>query len=153
MFECKIFFAVADHMHWCVTYLVVTSDELWTADVNECTRGTDRCHPHATCYNTEGSYTCYCNPGYTGSGRSCIGNSCLFVTSMYSSASGLQLFVHVCIWVLNKQKGWNKGKLFYRLTKCLAKGEVNRFTWKWHAHIWLLELCCCVSEFYMQNFD
>ena len=60
-------------MHWCVTYLVVTSDELWTADVNECTRGTDRCHHHATCYNTEGSYTCSCNPGYTGSGRSCIG--------------------------------------------------------------------------------
>ena len=45
----------------------------WTADVNECTRGTDRCHPRATCHNSYGSYTCSCNTGYTGNGRSCTG--------------------------------------------------------------------------------
>ena len=44
---------------------------LWTADVNECTSGTDRCHRYATCHNTCGSYTCSCNPGYTGNGFSC----------------------------------------------------------------------------------
>ena len=35
------------------------------ADVNECARGTDRCHLHATCTNTQGSYMCSCDNGYT----------------------------------------------------------------------------------------
>jgi len=36
---------------------------LETTDVDECTGGTDRCHLHATCTNTQGSYTCSCNNG------------------------------------------------------------------------------------------
>ena len=54
---------------------------LCTADVNECARGTDRCHPHATCHNTQGSYTCSCNAGYTGNGYSCTGK-CRYVLSL-----------------------------------------------------------------------
>ena len=45
----------------------------WTANVNECNEGTDSCHDDATCHNTQGSYTCSCNTGYTGNGFSCIG--------------------------------------------------------------------------------
>ena len=42
-------------------------------DINECSRGTDRCSNRATCRNTVGSYTCSCNSGYRGNGRSCTG--------------------------------------------------------------------------------
>ena len=38
-------------------------------DVNECDINADDCHHNATCLNTDGSYTCSCNPGYTGDGR------------------------------------------------------------------------------------
>ena len=43
-------------------------------DINECQLGTDNCSPFATCTDTPGSYQCTCNPGYTGDGRTCIGN-------------------------------------------------------------------------------
>ena len=40
-------------------------------DINECERDEDSCHENANCTNTEGSYTCSCNPGYTGDGVTC----------------------------------------------------------------------------------
>ena len=40
-------------------------------DINECERDEDNCHENANCTNTEGSYTCSCNPGYTGDGVTC----------------------------------------------------------------------------------
>ena len=42
-------------------------------DVNECDAGSHSCHTHATCTNTEGSYTCACNNGYSGDGTTCSG--------------------------------------------------------------------------------
>ena len=41
-------------------------------DINEC-EGDDsnNCHENANCTNTDGSYTCSCNPGYTGDGVTC----------------------------------------------------------------------------------
>ena len=38
-------------------------------DVNECTDGTPPCDTNAACENTDGSYTCTCNDGYTGDGQ------------------------------------------------------------------------------------
>ena len=40
-------------------------------DINECQMDDDNCHENAQCNNTEGSFTCFCNPGYTGNGVIC----------------------------------------------------------------------------------
>ncbi|CAB4002444.1 fibrillin-2-like isoform X48, partial [Paramuricea clavata] len=40
-------------------------------DVDECALGTDNCHNNATCNNTDGSFECSCNEGYSGNGTSC----------------------------------------------------------------------------------
>ena len=42
-------------------------------DIDECTANTHDCDSSATCTNTECSFYCTCNEGYTGDGRSCIG--------------------------------------------------------------------------------
>ena len=41
------------------------------ADINECESEENNCHENANCTNTEGSFTCSCNPGYTGDGVNC----------------------------------------------------------------------------------
>ena len=41
------------------------------ADIDECETGNDNCHENAQCTNTEGSFTCSCNPGYAGDGTEC----------------------------------------------------------------------------------
>lgn len=41
-------------------------------DVDECSNATlNDCHGNATCTDTEGTYMCMCNDGYTGDGVSC----------------------------------------------------------------------------------
>lgn len=42
-------------------------------DINECVRGTDDCNTNAACSNTDGSFTCTCNTGFSGDGRTCTG--------------------------------------------------------------------------------
>lgn len=42
-------------------------------DVNECTMGTDNCHPNALCTNTRGSFLCQCRAGFEGDGVICTG--------------------------------------------------------------------------------
>ena len=37
------------------------------ADIDECLIAS-ACHPNASCTDTDGSYTCTCNPGFTGDG-------------------------------------------------------------------------------------
>jgi hypothetical protein len=48
----------------------------FSIDINECSPGSP-CHANATCDNTEGSYTCTCDSGYSGDGLSCDGMSIL----------------------------------------------------------------------------
>lgn len=43
------------------------------SDVDECALGSD-CDEHASCQNTEGSYTCTCTHPYSGDGKNCTGN-------------------------------------------------------------------------------
>ncbi|XP_028982791.1 EGF-containing fibulin-like extracellular matrix protein 1 isoform X2 [Betta splendens] len=41
-------------------------------DVDECATGRHGCGPEQTCYNTRGSYTCQCLPGFQRSGDRCV---------------------------------------------------------------------------------
>ena len=42
------------------------------ADIDECeSDDLNNCHENAQCINTEGSFTCSCNTGYTGDGVTC----------------------------------------------------------------------------------
>lgn len=50
-------------------------------DVNECSEDRHDCHHNATCTDTEGSFNCTCNTGYSGDGNSCQGQ---FTYSLYS---------------------------------------------------------------------
>lgn len=47
------------------------------SDVDECALGSD-CDEHASCQNTEGSYTCTCTHPYSGDGKNCTGNEDLW---------------------------------------------------------------------------
>ena len=50
------------------------------ADVNECNAtDTVSCNQNAVCHNTEGSYECICNLGYTGDGVNCTGKTNPFI--------------------------------------------------------------------------
>uniref|UniRef100_A0A0G4HT90 EGF-like domain-containing protein n=1 Tax=Chromera velia CCMP2878 TaxID=1169474 RepID=A0A0G4HT90_9ALVE len=42
-----------------------------TAELNECAAGIHNCNTNASCSNTNGSFTCACNAGFSGDGVSC----------------------------------------------------------------------------------
>ena len=42
-----------------------------SADIDECISGNAECHDNATCTNTDGSYECACNTGFSGDGINC----------------------------------------------------------------------------------
>ena len=44
-------------------------------DVDECAIGSHNCNTNAQCSNTDGSFTCKCNDGLSGSGMTCTGKS------------------------------------------------------------------------------
>ena len=50
---------------------------MFFSDVNEC-NGRNDCDRNAMCSNTEGSFDCTCNAGYSGNGRQCPGNYVIF---------------------------------------------------------------------------
>ena len=53
------------HISWsCFTLLL---------DVDECNRGSHKCHLNAVCNNTNGGYNCSCKAGYSGDGYNCTG--------------------------------------------------------------------------------
>ena len=44
-------------------------------DINECEDPDNRtCHEHANCTDTEGSFECTCNTGFSGDGFNCTGS-------------------------------------------------------------------------------
>ena len=47
---------------------------LYHLDTNECVPDSP-CHANATCNNTEGSYLCTCDSGYSGDGFTCNGKT------------------------------------------------------------------------------
>ena len=50
-------------------YHLSTPRVLIPQDSDECRPGS--CHQDAVCYNTQGSFTCQCRPGYYGDGFQC----------------------------------------------------------------------------------
>ena len=46
-----------------------------STEINECFQNSHDCDSNANCTNTDGSYQCTCNLGYSGNGTSCRGNS------------------------------------------------------------------------------
>ena len=46
---------------------------LLDTDIDECVNSTYLCDSEAACNNTEGSYLCICNDGFTGNGSYCEG--------------------------------------------------------------------------------
>lgn len=51
-----------------------------STDVNECDDDdSNDCNSNAMCINTEGSYQCQCNDGYTGDGTQCEGTLIMYV--------------------------------------------------------------------------
>ena len=54
----------------------VYNDELDCVDTDECARGTHNCSYNANCLSTEGSYTCNCNFGFFGDGKTCNEGNC-----------------------------------------------------------------------------
>ena len=43
------------------------------SDIDECLTYSDKCHQHAFCFNTKGTFDCHCNQGFTGDGYFCEG--------------------------------------------------------------------------------
>ena len=45
----------------------------YNKDIDECTNGSNDCDENADCSNTDGSYTCSCQSGFSGDGMNCSG--------------------------------------------------------------------------------
>ena len=69
-------------------------------DIDECVEETDNCDDNAACTNTEGSFTCLCEPGFGGDGVQCEGKS--LCDSGYSGngavCTGELLYVVCCVY-------------------------------------------------------
>ena len=66
-------------------------------DIDECST-VSPCHANATCNNTEGSYTCTCDGGYTGDGILCNGRRffcVVFPFQTFQIQTNVQLYHHV----------------------------------------------------------
>ena len=52
------------------------------SDIDECSGGV--CDSNAMCNNTDGSYICTCNTGYSGDGLSCTGICLILLMTLTS---------------------------------------------------------------------
>ena len=84
----------------CIDTLTVSF--CYHVDIDECETGTDNCHESAQCTNTEGSFTCSCNPGYTGDGTEC--SVALTVVPEFAAvltfAAGVLMFIAVVLMII-----------------------------------------------------
>jgi hypothetical protein len=81
---------------------------LYYLDTNECLQDSP-CHANATCNNTEGSYLCTCDPGYSGDGFTCNGK-----TLVHNMNIGVATITNKHLQIRH-----NFMFLFYVDTKCL----------------------------------
>ena len=59
----------------CVLFSGMLMVNLYVVDVDECADDSElnNCDTNATCTNTDGSFECACDDGFTGDGSSCDG--------------------------------------------------------------------------------
>ena len=79
-------------------------------DIDECANDDlNNCHEDANCTNTEGSFNCSCNDGYSGSGTECAGkfvacSSYVYIPVRNSSSLLLKysafLFIYLFYYIL-----------------------------------------------------
>ena len=62
-----------NHLKLFIWLIQRVDNHLFLTDIDECRNITAPCHANATCNNTDGSYTCTCNDGYSGDGVNCTG--------------------------------------------------------------------------------
>ncbi|KAK0417494.1 hypothetical protein QR680_013044 [Steinernema hermaphroditum] len=63
--------------HFCSCKIGYIGDGMRCDDVDECSiRGI--CDPDATCHNTNGSFECHCNKGFSGNGFKCVQNNNIY---------------------------------------------------------------------------
>ena len=56
---------------WWGSLSFLINSSCFSLDEDECTLDKDDCHENATCTDAVGSFTCECNPGYSGDGKNC----------------------------------------------------------------------------------
>jgi len=89
-------------------------------DVNECDPidGEAQCHTHATCVNSDGSYACICDPGFSGDGvAACTDiNDCATACSNGGACTdmGANDFKCAC------QNGWTNRRCDFDINECAA---------------------------------
>ena len=59
--------------HFVLERLLIFTFWCCLADINECMTGSHNCNSNASCSNTNGSFLCSCNDGFSGNGTSCDG--------------------------------------------------------------------------------
>ena len=77
------------------------------ADINECMTGSDNCHTNAQCTDTEGSFTCSCNAGYTGDGVTCTSKIDVSLLYMMWAYMNVIIAFPVCIQMSSNPYSWS----------------------------------------------
>lgn len=67
-------------LFWLECHLTESTIKTLIADINECNASVSVCVANATCHNTEGSYFCSCEVGFTG--KYCTGESEISLTQI-----------------------------------------------------------------------
>ncbi|CAB3982228.1 mucin isoform X1 [Paramuricea clavata] len=94
-----------------------SGNALTFTDVNECLIDSP-CHTNAKCNNTEGSYSCTCDIGYSGDGYSCDGKN-------ETETVIVILFKHILLQTFSPRASLIKGdyvRLFTKLVTSKQKG-------------------------------
>ena len=83
-------------MYKMTSFKISLADYLYTqyshlVDIDECEDGNNSCDVNANCANIDGSYTCSCQPGYTGDGLNCRG----MCTVVYHTQQGSKQWLSI----------------------------------------------------------